>query len=344
MNNGNTKQTAQVAVEVLEALSTAAVVVDDSNVMVQATTAAEEFGLQADRALIELELLTLVDAARTSKTSRQVEGAINVGGRAAKVWVLATAAPLGRGFVILTLEDRTEARRLDETRRDFVANISHELKTPIGAIGLLAETLQGATDDPEAVLKFASSLQREASRLGHIVQEIIELSRLQAATEVKNSTEIRLADLISDSLERVRILAESKNMRLVADLDDSILIEVSYEQIATAITNLFENAINYSDPGGQVGISLKRVDNFAEIVVTDSGVGIALEDQARIFERFYRVDPSRSRETGGTGLGLAIVKHIAINHGGEISVFSKPGLGSTFTLTLPITPSSEDNE
>ena len=344
MNNGNTKQTAQVAVEVLEALSTAAVVVDDSNVMVQATTAAEEFGLQADRALIELELLTLVDSARTSKTSRQVEGAINVGGRAAKVWVLATAAPLGRGFVILTLEDRTEARRLDETRRDFVANISHELKTPIGAIGLLAETLQGATDDPEAVLKFASSLQREASRLGHIVQEIIELSRLQAATEVKNSTEIRLADLISDSLERVRILAESKNMRLVADLDDSILIEVSYEQIATAITNLFENAINYSDPGGQVGISLKRADNFAEIVVTDSGVGIALEDQARIFERFYRVDPSRSRETGGTGLGLAIVKHIAINHGGEISVFSKPGLGSTFTLTLPITPSSEDNE
>ncbi len=344
MNNGNTKQTAQVAVEVLEALSTAAVVVDDSNVMVQATTAAEEFGLQGDRALIEPELLTLIDLARTTKSSQRVEGAINVGGRAAKVWVLATAAPLGSGYVILTLEDRTEARRLDETRRDFVANISHELKTPIGAIGLLAETLQGATDDPEAVLKFASSLQREASRLGHIVQEIIELSRLQAATEVKNSAECRLADLISDSLERVRILADSKNMRLVADLDDSILIEVSYEQIATAITNLFENAINYSDPGGQVGISLKRVDNFAEIVVTDSGVGIALEDQARIFERFYRVDASRSRETGGTGLGLAIVKHIALNHGGEISVFSKPGLGSTFTLTLPLTASSEDNE
>ena len=337
-------QTAQVAVEVLEALQTAAVVVDDSNVMVQATTAAEEFGLQRERALIELELLSLIDLARSTKSSQRVEGAINVGGRAAKVWVLATAAPLGSGYVILTLEDRTEARRLDETRRDFVANISHELKTPIGAIGLLAETLQGAPDDPDAVLKFASSLQREASRLGHIVQEIIELSRLQAATEVKNSIECRLSDLISDSLERVRILADSKNMRLVADLDDSILIEVSYEQIATAITNLFENAINYSDPGGQIGISLKRVENFAEIVVTDSGVGIALEDQARIFERFYRVDPSRSRETGGTGLGLAIVKHIALNHGGEISVFSKPGLGSTFTLTLPLTASSEDNE
>jgi len=329
---------------VLEALGTPAVVVDEKNVMVQATTAAEDFGLQSDRTLIELELLALVDLARTSKTSQSVEGPINVGGRAAKVWVLATAAPIGSGSVILTLEDRTEARRLDETRRDFVANISHELKTPIGAIGLLAETLQGATDDPEAVLKFASSLQREASRLGHIVQEIIELSRLQAATEVKNSAECRLADLIADALERVKTLADVKKMRLVSDLDESIVIEINYEQVATAVTNLFENAINYSDPGGQIGISLKRVDHFAEIVVTDSGVGIALEDQARIFERFYRVDPSRSRETGGTGLGLAIVKHIALNHGGDISVFSKPGLGSTFTLTLPLTASSEDTE
>jgi two-component system sensor histidine kinase SenX3 len=344
VNNGNTKQTAKVAAEVLEALGTPAVVVDETNVMVQATSAAEEFGLQSDRTLIELELLALVDLARTTKTSQSVEGAINVGGRASKVWVLATAAPIGSGSVILTLEDRTEARRLEETRRDFVANISHELKTPIGAIGLLAETLQGATDDPEAVLKFASSLQREASRLGHIVQEIIELSRLQAATEVKNSADYRLADLIADALERVKTLAEVKKMRLVSDLDESILIEINYEQVATAVTNLFENAINYSDPGGQIGISLKRVENFAEIVVTDSGVGIALEDQSRIFERFYRVDPSRSRETGGTGLGLAIVKHIALNHGGDISVFSKPGLGSTFTLTLPLTPSSEDTE
>lgn len=344
MNNGDAKQTAQVAAEVLEALGTPAVVVDESNVMVQATTAAEEFGLQRDRTLIELELLSLVDLARTTKSSHKLEAAINVGGRASKVWVLATAAPIGSGSVIVTLEDRTEARRLEETRRDFVANISHELKTPIGAIGLLAETLQGATDDKEAITKFASSLQREASRLGHIVQEIIELSRLQAATEIKNSADCRLADLISDSLERVRILADSKKMRLVADLDDTIEIQVNYEQVATAVTNLFENAINYSDPGGQIGISLKRVGEFAEIVVTDSGVGIALEDQARIFERFFRVDPSRSRETGGTGLGLSIVKHIALNHGGDISVFSKPGLGSTFTLTLPLNAPNKEIE
>ena len=340
MNNGNTKQTAEVAVEVLEALGTAAIVVDDSNVMTQATTAAEQFGLQRDRALIELELLKLVELARKTKSSESVEGAINAGGRVAKVWVLATAAPIGSGFVLLTIEDRTEARRLDETRRDFVANISHELKTPIGAIGLLAETLQGATDDPDAVKRFAASLQREAVRLGHIVQEIIELSRLQAATEVKNLAECKIADVILDSIDRVRIAADAKRMKLVADLDDSIFAPVAYEQVATAITNLLENAINYSDAGGQVGISLKAVDGFAEIVVTDSGVGIALDDQARIFERFYRVDPSRSRETGGTGLGLAIVKHIAMNHGGDVSVFSKPGLGSTFTLTLPLNTDS----
>ncbi|MEY4492219.1 MAG: hypothetical protein RL085_630 [Actinomycetota bacterium] len=342
MNNGNTKQTAEVAVEVLEALGTAGVVVNEVNVMVQATSIAESFGLQKDRALVELELLNLVDWARKSKSSKTVEGAINVGGRAAKVWVQATAAPIGSGSVILTLEDRTEARRLDETRRDFVANISHELKTPIGAIGLLAETLQGATDDADAVMKFAASLQREANRLGHIVQEIIELSRLQAATEVNNTLEFNLAELISDSLDRVRIAADAKAMKIVSDSSQEVITTGSYEQVATAVTNLLENAINYSDAGGQIGIALRKSEDAAEIVVTDSGVGIALEDQARIFERFYRVDPSRSRETGGTGLGLSIVKHIALNHGGDISVFSKPGLGSTFTLSLPL--KRENNE
>lgn len=341
MNNGNTKQTAEVAVEVLEALGTPAVIVNEVNVMVQATSVAETFGLQKDRALVELELLNLVDWARKSKSSKTIEGAINIGGRASKVWVQATAAPIGSGSVILTLEDRTEARRLDETRRDFVANISHELKTPIGAIGLLAETLQGATDDADAVKKFAASLQREANRLGHIVQEIIELSRLQAATEINNSVEFNLSELIADSLDRVRIAAEAKKMKLVSDLDSNVVTTGSYEQVATAVTNLLENAINYSDENGQIGIALRINGDNADVVVTDSGVGIALEEQARIFERFYRVDPSRSRETGGTGLGLAIVKHIALNHGGDIAVFSKPGLGSTFTLSLPLKKDDE---
>ena len=335
MNGGNSEQTAGVAAEVLEALGTAAVIVSDRNFMVQATTHAAEFGLLSNRGLVEVELLNLVDWARKSKQTKTVEGQINVGGRAAKTWIQATAAPIGNGFVVLTLEDRTESRRLEETRRDFVANISHELKTPIGAIALLAETLQGATDDPQAVLKFASSLQREANRLGHIVQEIIELSRLQAATYLPDSSFVSLNEVINDALDRTRISAEAKQMKIVTDISTPVSVAGSYDQIATAITNLIENAINYSDANGQVGVALRNTGENAEVVVTDSGVGIALEEQGRIFERFYRVDPSRSRETGGTGLGLSIVKHIALNHGGEISVFSKPGLGSTFTLTLP---------
>jgi two-component system sensor histidine kinase SenX3 len=336
VNNGNSVQTAGIAAEVLEALEVAAVVVDETGKMVQSTSKANDFGFLTDRPLVELELLNLVTWARKSQATQSIEGQINVGGRASKIWILATAAPIGNGYVILTLEDRTEARRLEETRRDFVANISHELKTPIGAIALLAETLQGATDDPAAVMKFAASLQREANRLGHIVQEIIELSRLQAATHLPDSQMVSLTEVINDAIDRTRILAEMKQMKVVSDLSESISISGNYDQLATAITNLIENAINYSDANGQVGIALRRLDTTAEVVVTDSGVGIAVEDQGRIFERFYRVDPSRSRETGGTGLGLAIVKHIALNHGGEISVFSKSGLGSTFTLSLPI--------
>ncbi len=336
MNSGNGQVKAVIAAEVLEALGTAAVVVNEINLMVQATTNAQDFGLLQDRALVEVELLNLVDWARKSQTSKSSESQINAGGRASKLWVQATAAPLGNGFVILTLEDRTEARRLEETRRDFVANISHELKTPIGAISLLAETLQDATDDAEAVKKFAAGLQREANRLGHIVQEIIQLSRLQSATFIADSQSVNLNDVISDAIDRTHIAADAKQMKIVADLSEQISVNGNYEQLATAVTNLIENAIIYSESAKQIGIALREVDQNAEIVVTDNGVGIALEDQSRIFERFYRVDPSRSRETGGTGLGLAIVKHIALNHGGEISVFSKPGLGSTFTLTIPI--------
>ncbi len=336
MNSGNGQVKAVIAAEVLEALGTAAVVVNEINLMVQATTNAQDFGLLQDRALVEVELLNLVDWARKSQTSKSSESQINAGGRASKLWVQATAAPLGNGFVILTLEDRTEARRLEETRRDFVANISHELKTPIGAISLLAETLQDATDDAEAVKKFAAGLQREANRLGHIVQEIIQLSRLQSATFIADSQSVNLNDVISDAIDRTHIAADAKQMKIVADLSEQISVNGNYEQLATAVTNLIENAIIYSESAKQIGIALREVDQNAEIVVTDNGVGIALEDQSRIFERFYRVDPSRSRETGGTGLGLAIVKHIALNHGGEISVFSKPGLGSTFTLTMPI--------
>ena len=324
----------EAATEMLRVLGRPAVILNDINLMVAATAEAEAFGLQSDRPLVELELLNLVDWARKSGSAETFEGAINLGTRAAKTWVLATAAPIGDELIVLTIEDRTEARRLDETRRDFVANISHELKTPIGAIGLLAETLQGATDDPDAIKRFAASLQREASRLGLIVQDIIELSRLQSAAIVEHNDEVDMFEAVTEAIERTRVFAEVRRTRVVANLEQGC-VRGNAEQLIAAVTNLLENAINYSDQNSQVGVAIKSHDGLVEIVVTDSGVGIAIDDQARIFERFYRVDPSRSRETGGTGLGLAIVKHIAQNHAGDIAVFSKPGLGSTFTLTLP---------
>ena len=237
---------------------------------------------------------------------------------------------------MLLVDDRTESKQLEDTRRDFVANVSHELKTPIGAIGLLAEAIQGATDDSEMVKKFAESMQKESQRLANLVQELIQLSKVQGARVGENSTEVDLAAVITDSVDRNLLVAEQRNIRVVSSAESGTVVMGDYEMLVTAVRNLIENAIVYSNPASQVGIGLKVVDGVAEIAVTDSGLGISESDQKRIFERFYRVDPSRSRETGGTGLGLSIVKHVAANHGGEIRLFSQPGVGSTFTLRLPI--------
>jgi two-component system sensor histidine kinase SenX3 len=217
-----------------------------------------------------------------------------------------------------------------------VANVSHELKTPIGAIGLLAEAIQGATDDSEMVKKFAESMQKESQRLANLVQELIQLSKVQGARVGENSTEVDLAAVITDAVDRNLLLAQQRNIRVVSSAEPGTVVLGNYEMLVTAVRNLIENAIVYSNPASQVGIGLKVVNEVAEISVTDSGIGISEVDQKRIFERFYRVDPSRSRETGGTGLGLSIVKHVAANHGGEVKLFSQPGIGSTFTLRLPI--------
>ncbi|MEY4560425.1 MAG: hypothetical protein RL460_402, partial [Actinomycetota bacterium] len=242
----------------------------------------------------------------------------------------------GGEYVMLLVDDRTESKQLEDTRRDFVANVSHELKTPIGAIGLLAEAIQGATDDSEMVKKFAESMQKESQRLANLVQELIQLSKVQGARVGENSSEVDLAAVITDAVDRNLLLAEQRNIRVVSNAEPGTVVLGDYEMLVTAVRNLIENAIVYSNPASQVGIGLKVVNGVAEIAVTDSGIGISESDQKRIFERFYRVDPSRSRETGGTGLGLSIVKHVAANHGGEVKLFSQPGVGSTFTLRLPI--------
>jgi two-component system sensor histidine kinase SenX3 len=237
---------------------------------------------------------------------------------------------------LLLVDDRTEAHRLDETRRDFIANVSHELKTPIGAISLLAEALQDASDNPEMVKKFSKDLYRESKRLGSLVKDIIQLSRLQAAEITGNAKLVELHEVVNEAVDLNRHAAERRNVRVAMDAPEGVFVVGDQGMLVTAVRNLVENAITYSDDNSQVGVGLTVNNGIAEIAVIDSGVGIPAAEQDRIFERFYRVDPSRSRQTGGTGLGLSIVKHVAHNHRGEISLFSKPGVGSTFTLRIPV--------
>lgn len=330
-----------VAAQVVDVLATAGVVLDQSNNVLRASPGAVQFGLVQNRRLIHGSLVQLVDDARTKSGAVSKDIELETGLKRDTVWVHARAAKFGDRYVMLLVDDRTESKKLEETRRDFVANVSHELKTPIGAISLLTEAISGATDDPAMVQKFAESLQKEAQRLANIVQELIQLSRVQGAKLSESSGELDLVTVIADAVDRNLVLAEQHEIKLASNASGAVKFFGDYEMLTTAVRNLIENAIVYSEPGGQVGVGLKVVDGVAEIAVTDSGIGIPESEQERIFERFYRVDPSRSRETGGTGLGLAIVKHAAYNHRGEVKIFSKVGVGSTFTLRLPLVGSEE---
>ena len=332
------------AVEILDLLTSAGVILNGSNTVVRATNGALALGLVQSRLLIHSELVRLVELVRGTGKNQTIEAELSTGLRGESIWVQARAARMENNNVMLLVEDRTEAKRLEETRRDFVANISHELKTPIGAIGLLAEALQDATDDPAMVTKFAGNLYRESRRLGSLVQEIIQLSRLQSAELSKTGELVDLEAIVRESVERNQVIADAKNISIEVDAPSGIVVYGDHEMLTMAVKNLIENAILYSDPDSTVGLGLRSLEGVAEIAVTDHGVGIAPEDQERIFERFYRVDPSRSRETGGTGLGLAIVKHVASNHRGEIKLFSQVGRGSTFTLRLPLADTNLNTE
>jgi two-component system sensor histidine kinase SenX3 len=324
------------ATEILEALSSAAVVMNDKNFAVRATQGALAYGLLRERTLVHEELEELVEKARRTQVIESLNTELSIGLRRQSVFVHVRATHIGNGDVLLLLEDRTESKRLDDTRRDFIANISHELKTPIGAVSLLAETIADAKDDPVAVEKFAKSLSREAKRLRELVKDVIQLSRFQSTELVGTADLVDLSTVVHDAVERNHFRAEQRKIKISSDSPEGIEVFGDAEMLTVAVKNLVENAINYSDENSVVGIGVKESNGVAAISVTDSGIGLSMEDQTRIFERFYRVDPSRSRDTGGTGLGLAIVKHVALTHQGEVRVFSKPGVGSTFTLRLPL--------
>jgi two-component system sensor histidine kinase SenX3 len=332
----NEQNSSDSALELLEVLSLTALVVTPNNQVLRATPRAIALGLVRNRDLSQDGLRALVLSAAQTSSVEALEADVVVGLRSDEVELHARAVKLSDSNVLLVVEDNSESKRLDDTRRDFITNISHELKTPIGAISLLSEALVDASDDPVAVEKFSKSLRKEAKRLTNLIKDVVQLSRIQSAEVVANAEVVDLSTVVMEALDRNSYRAETRSVKITYDAPEGVEVIGDPEMLTVAVKNLIENAILYSDEGAPVGVGLRQVDEVAEIAVTDSGLGISLEDQTRIFERFYRVDPSRSRATGGTGLGLAIVKHVASTHNGEVKLFSKPGVGSTFTLRIPL--------
>ncbi len=328
---------------VLEVMPSAAVVLDPTGEVVLANPAARQMGVVRGGRVVVEDLHRLARAARRDGEARHA--VVDTRGRLGRepIAVSARVAPLvDSGYVALLLDDVTEGRRLEAVRRDFVANVSHELKTPVGALTLLAEAVQDAADDPEAIRRFAGRMQHEGTRLGRLVAELIELSRLQGAEPLPSPAVVDVDEIVAEAVDRTRLAAESAGIAVVSGGQSRLRVRGNEGQLVTALVNLVDNAIAYSPAGTRVAVGTRRRDGYVEISVSDQGIGVAERDLERVFERFYRSDPARSRATGGTGLGLAIVKHIATNHGGGVSVWSVEGSGSTFTLRLPVAGSDLD--
>jgi two-component system sensor histidine kinase SenX3 len=245
------------------------------------------------------------------------------------------AIPTEDGGALVTIDDVSERARLEAVRTDFVANISHELKTPVGALAVLAEAL-AEIDDPAAAQRLADKMVDEAHRAARTIDDLLELSRTELGGSAPKDV-VSVAHVIDDAVERVRPAAEQHSISVTVDRGPADLRVVgSHRQLVSAVANVIENAVKYSNTGSEVKVEAGRDDGFAQIVVTDTGVGIPARDIDRIFERFYRVDRARSRDTGGTGLGLSIVRHVVTNHAGDVTVHSREGEGSVFTIRVPV--------
>ncbi|KRE81533.1 sensor histidine kinase [Arthrobacter sp. Soil763] len=324
------------AAEVLAVVGRAFVVVDAIDGVVRASPAAYAYGLVRGHTVVHRQLLDMTAKVRRDGVilEQQLElprGPLGQG----TIVVQVRAAMLGEEYILLLADDRTEITRTEEIRNDFVANVSHELKTPVGAISLLAEALEASPDDEEAVRRFAKRMHKESSRLAALVQDIIELSRLQGANVAQQAHPVDINKVVADAVDRSQLPAESKNIEIVVGGRTDAMVYGDQDLLVTALRNLIDNAIRYSPENTRVGVGVRSRDGLVAVSVTDQGEGLSPEDQERVFERFYRVDSARSRHTGGTGLGLSIVKHVMANHGGEVTVWSQPGQGSTFTIRLP---------
>ncbi len=320
----------------IDSLESVGVVIDPSNNVLTASARALGSGLVWNDHLVHPELIEIVDRVRRDGAAVSEELHLTRGRLGDQsIHLLVRVARLGSRYILLLGDDRAEAYRLDEVRRDFVANVSHELKTPIGAVGLLAEALQSAADEPDEVRRFAKRLTREAERLAKITNEIIELSRLQSGDPLERAERVDIDRIVQQAIDHNRVGAEGKDVRLVTGKRVKAKVVGDPQLLVTAVNNLIANAIQYSPEHSRVGVGVNASDGIVEVAVTDQGVGIPEADRDRVFERFYRVDTARARNTGGSGLGLSIVKHVVQNHGGDVRVWSQPGNGSTFTIRLP---------
>jgi two-component system sensor histidine kinase SenX3 len=330
---------------VLDALESAGIVLDPSNNVLKASSAAHSLGLVWNDAVVHDAIISRVaEVRRTGETIAEELDLPRGPFSDVTIHVFVRVARLGTRYVLVLADDRTETIRLEAVRRDFVANISHELKTPIGAVSLLSEAIESASDEPDQVKRFAKRLRKESKRLGQLTQEIIELSRLQSETSLRKPSLVRIDSVVNQALDQNRVEADARRVTLVSGGARGATVWGEEPLLVIAVHNLIANAIQYSPEGSRIGIGASRHDGVVEIAITDQGVGIPQEDLDRVFERFFRVDPARSRNTGGTGLGLAIVKHVVQNHGGDVRVWSQPGSGSTFTIRLPEAPAETSAE
>lgn len=320
---------------VLSVLRSSALVVDSSEQVLKASAPAIAMGLVRDRRIAVRELADLVRQVRRDGQIRETEIVMQRAPGTPPRHVSARVAPLSSQLVLALVEDRTREHRVESIRRDFVANVSHELKTPVGAIRLLSDAVIDAADDPEAVQRFAGRMHTESERLARLVQQIIELSRLQGDDPLDAPNPVDVDDLLKRVIDENSTDAAASGIDLVCDGEEGLVLLGNREQVAVALGNLVANAVAYSPSGSTVLVAAKGGESTVDLSVTDQGIGIPANEIDRIFERFYRVDPARHRSTGGTGLGLSIVKHVAASHGGDVRVWSVEGQGSTFTLTLP---------
>ena len=327
----------ELLIKTLNSLDRDSLILDKNGDAIFTTGNIEKLNILKDGKIFSEEFLALIRVVRRTGVKQESSfeiprGPIGEGKREIQVSISILSES---GLVLVIIDDEGEKQRIDAVRRDFITNISHELKTPITALSLNSDALLEVKNEPDQVVRFAERIKQQAGRLNDLVQEIINLSKLQDADPLDVAKAVSLLEVVKEAIDQCETNAEARKISINLEKEDSATVLGNRDQLVMAVHNLIENAINYSASGTNVTVVVEGDDEIAEITVKDQGIGIAQGEIDRIFERFYRVDPARSRATGGTGLGLSIVKHVAQNHGGEIKVWSAPGVGSTFSLRLP---------